>query len=140
MFPVWIRPRYLAEIVGLVLILLASGWQIFVEDTIRDIALDVTHGRLEEETGIIWRFLGELSRADYFEDLELRERYFELDQEFLGAHSSYRSRVYQQVEALTIFRGALFLIGSLLLVLGRHLELRHQAIHNNVARQSEEKV
>jgi len=114
------RHRRALEIVGLVLILIASFWQLFVEDVVRDIASDATHGRLGEQVAVIWQFLRVMSLTE--SAIELRVKYAELNDMFLGADPVGGSRASGQVESLTGIRAVMFLLGSALLVLSRVLE------------------
>ncbi len=52
------KPAYAAEIVGLLLVLLSIGSQVFLEDVVKDIAQGTALLKIHEKLDIMWRHVG----------------------------------------------------------------------------------
>jgi len=117
------KPLYFAEILGLVLVLASAGWQVFLEDVARDIAVGCAHLRIEQKLWIVWHYMGYLDQEYWQHNPDrMRDDYYKLDKEFLelGTRESY---VEQQVGTFASIRAWMFIAGSALVAIGRYAQI-----------------
>lgn len=125
----------LAEIVGLCLILISVGWQVFLEDKLAENQLNERLSSIEQKLGIIWHYTGTYAPELAGEGrVRIQESYNDLTLSFNSAHNSLAS-LDDKVEVVVYVRMALFSIGSLLTVYARYREvMRMELTSRSVAR------
>jgi hypothetical protein len=121
-----IRPVKLsivAELLGLCLVLLAAGFQLFLASPLSDAAQEGTLVRSEERIKYIWLYLGAESRTK--DPAVLRDRYNSLDRSVSDVEA-WGSRLKRQSDIAKNVYAWMYFVGSVLLLIGRYLELSNK--------------
>ena len=123
-----ISPRlaFRAEILGLILVLLSVGWQLFLEETTSELLADTHTYQMNEKLNLLWVYLGKLGRnALKDEPVRVVADYGDLDKHWQSLERE-ADFVAKQAAIFRDVRIALFLAGSLLLLIGRFYELEER--------------
>ncbi|MDG2522164.1 hypothetical protein P7B02_11490 [Caulobacter segnis] len=103
------RNTHRVEAVGLLLILAAAGWQLFLEDPVVG---EVPHGyfvTLNEQLLMIWQAIGAESSVQHVQ--ENRQRFWEV-------HEWGDPEVWN-LQGFALVRGVLFVLGSVLVIVAK---------------------
>ncbi len=123
------RVAIVIELLGLFLVLLAAGFQLFIAVPLSDAAQEGAVVRTEERIKYIWLYLGEESKTK--SPVELRDRYNHLDQS-VSRVEDWGIRLKRQSDTAKTIYALVFLFGSMLLILGRYLEWSSQTKQRDI--------
>ncbi|MGH7984563.1 MAG: hypothetical protein ACREFF_15680 [Candidatus Udaeobacter sp.] len=113
------------EIVGAALVLASAGWELFIERPITDMQHDSVSFRIEDKLDHLWLQIGAIRHkvdpdTSFFWTISPTT-----DSETwpMAGDRKQLAQISRQAAFARGFRGALFLIGSLMLILARRNEL-----------------
>lgn len=119
------KTAYRVEVAGLLLVLVSLGWHELIEEPVSDIHANAKHYEVNERFELVWRYLHGL-RGEIVEK-KVPSSQSALDYNYLKDRWSRlaieKDNVARQSEVFRGIRIVLFLVGSVLLTVGRYYEL-----------------
>ncbi len=116
------------ELCGLLLILFATWWQFFITDQQNDTIQDIKLYKIERKVDAVWDYL---EHAIYLSDKNaLGEKYNEIRRYYCYPLYNLGGTAVVQNNKLMFIKNSLFILGSVLLLIGRYLEVKEGKISN----------
>lgn len=113
------------EIIGMIFLLLSLGWQIFFEDSLKNISRDASFYGIERKIDDIWNLLASehSQKYEYPEKPSVRFDFPYILSKWKYGPSKHEG-LERQIETLTIIRAIIFIIGSILIILGKYYAIK----------------
>jgi len=115
----------IVEVIGLLIVVLSIGWQVFAEDNFQDDARRNEMIQLNIKLDNIWLYLGKIGIATTDDETSM----WVTDYEVLNEQWQYvnqENNFDEVARASSLIRGILFLIGTAMLSFGRYYELQER--------------
>jgi hypothetical protein len=135
-----INPRIIFKIeaLGLLLILLTIGWQVFVEDHVHELSHQNDIVQINMKLDDIWRYIGKIGSAT------TNDQTMGVTADFSTFNKSWtyapgEDNFDEKAELYRKIRGLSYLIGTLMLSLGRYQELRMKYLKRDNKKSKEQK-
>jgi hypothetical protein len=113
------------EVAGLVLVLLSLGWQLFIEEPIAGIYSGAKEYEVNERLELVWGYLQAL-REEVVEHRQPGGRDYNYLQGQWNRLAAQKDVVANQADIARTVRVALFILGSVMLAIGRYYELQQR--------------
>lgn len=118
------KNAFIAEMMGIVLIILASGWQVFLQQTVEDLNFESAVYELSTKLDYLLMYTGQIGYS-VIKDEPLRwtADWGELNERFIALRRS-RENVRRQSDLFRQIAGVTFILGTLLVSVGRYHEIK----------------
>lgn len=113
------------EVVGLIFVLLSLGWQVFIEEPVAEIYAEAREYETNERLELLWAYLKNL-RDELVEQRPPSSRDYNYLQGRWNQLPGQEDAVARQADVARYVRIAFFLLGSVMVTVGRYSELRER--------------
>jgi len=129
-----IAKRHVVELLGMLLVLLSAGYQVFFATSSQSLANDEALLDVRQKVDTIWDYIGNYSQlpSETENDSVARQQlHGDLNKQFFQFDKAHTWQTIATVDSQ--IAGAMFCLGSILLLLSRYEELTHKSGGNELS-------